>query len=134
MNFLFGKPERACGLMSNAVHRMGVEDSATVLMQFSGGVHGVVDVRWNSRVARDQFRIIGEDGEIGLDPLNGPELLVAGRVETLPAHANVHYPIVENFVDAVVANDPARLACPAEQASWVDWTIEQVVLAQAGPS
>ncbi len=72
MNFLFGKPERACGLRSNAVHRIGVEDSATVLMQFSGGVHAVVDVRWNSRVARDQFRIIGEDGEIGLDPLNRP--------------------------------------------------------------
>ena len=62
MNFLFGKAERACGMMSNAVHRMAVEDSATVLMQFAGGVHGVVDVRWNSRVARDQFRIIGEDG------------------------------------------------------------------------
>lgn len=134
MNFLFGKPERACGLLSNAVHHIGVEDSATVLIQFPGGVHGVVDVRWNSRVARDQFRIIGEDGEIGLDPLNEPELHVAGRVELLPSHANVHYPIVENFVDAVVANDPARLACPAEQASWVDWTIEQVVPAQAGPS
>ena len=85
MNFLFGKPERACGLLSNAVHRMGVEDSATVLMQFPGGVHGVVDVRWNSRVARDQFRIIGEDGEINLDPLNGPELRVTDRVEALPA-------------------------------------------------
>jgi len=32
MNFLFGKVERACGLLSNAVHRMGVEDSATVLI------------------------------------------------------------------------------------------------------
>ncbi len=134
MNFFFGKPERACGLLSNAVHRIGVEDSATVLMQFSGGVHAVVDVRWNSRVPRDQFRIIGEDGEIGLDPLNGPELRVASRVEILPPHPNLHYPIVENFVDAVVAIDPGRLACPAEQASWVDWTIEQVVSAQAKPS
>ena len=44
MNFLFGKPERACGLLSNAVHRIAVEDSATVLMQFTGGVHAVVDV------------------------------------------------------------------------------------------
>ncbi len=34
MNFLFGKPERASGLLSNAVHRIAVEDSATVLMQF----------------------------------------------------------------------------------------------------
>jgi predicted dehydrogenase len=140
MNFLFGKPEQAFGLLSNAVHRIAVEDSATVLMGFPGGVHAVVDVRWNSHVARDQFRIIGEDGEINLDPLNGPELRigsdlqVAGRTELLPPHANLHFPIVENFVDAILANDPARLACPAEQAAWVDWTIEQVVSAQAKPS
>jgi predicted dehydrogenase len=133
MNFLFGQPERAFGLLSNAVHSITVEDSATVLMRFRGGVHAVVDVRWNSRVARDQFRIIGEDGEINLDPLNGPELRVssdpqvATRTELLPPHANLHFPIVENFVDAVLANDPTRLACPAQQAAWVDWTIEQVV-------
>ena len=134
MNFLFGKPEHASGLLSNAVHRIAVEDSATVLMQFSGGVHAVIDVRWNSRVARDQFRIIGEDGEINLDPLNSPELRVAGRTEFLPPHANPHFPIVENFVDAVLANDPARLACPAEQAAWVDWTIEKVIAAQVHTS
>lgn len=135
MNFLFGKVERACGLLSNAVHRMGVEDSATVLMQLPGGVHAVVDVRWNSRIPRDQFRIIGEEGEINLDPLNGPELRLTTREETrveyLPPHANLHYPLVENFVDAVLANDPARLACPAEQGAWVDWTIEQVVRSQS---
>jgi 1,5-anhydro-D-fructose reductase (1,5-anhydro-D-mannitol-forming) len=138
MNFLFGKPDRACGLLSNAVHRIGVEDSATVLMGFSGGVHAVVDVRWNSRLARDQFRIIGESGEINLDSLNGPELRIdtgAGRrTEMLPTHTNIHFPIVENFVDAVLANDPGRLACPAEQAAWVDWTIEQVISADTRSS
>ncbi len=130
MNFLFGRPERASGLLSNAVHRIDVEDSATVLMQFSCGVHAVIDVRWNSRVARDQFRIIGEKGEINLDPLNAPELSVTGCTELLPPHANLHSPIVENFVDAILTKDPARLACPAEQAAWVDWTIEQVVSAR----
>jgi 1,5-anhydro-D-fructose reductase (1,5-anhydro-D-mannitol-forming) len=134
MNFLFGKVERACGLLSNAVHRMGVEDSATVLMQQPGGVHCVIDVRWNSRLPRDQFRIIGEDGEINLDPLNNPALRVTtreeSRTENLPPHANLHYPVVENFVDAVLANDPALLACPAEQGAWVDWTVEQVVSEQ----
>jgi predicted dehydrogenase len=131
MNFLFGRVERACGLLSNAVHRIDVEDSATVLMQMPGGVHCVIDVRWNSRLPRDQFRIIGEDGEINLDPLNGPDLLVItrqeSRVENLPPHANLHYPVVENFVDAVLADNSTLLACPAEQAALVDWTIEQVV-------
>jgi 1,5-anhydro-D-fructose reductase (1,5-anhydro-D-mannitol-forming) len=95
-------------------------------------------------VARDQFRVIGENGEINLDPLNEPELRVTNtggsRTELLSPHANLHFPIVENFADAVLANDPTRLACPAEQAAWVDWAIEKVVsgervvLAQADPS
>ena len=134
MNFLFGKPERACGLRSNALHKMQVEDAATVVMGMRGGVHCVVDVRWNSHVTRDQFRIVGEEGEINLDPLNSPELRLntrqGNRVETLPPSANFHEPLVANFVDAVLANDPGRLACPAEQAAWVDWVIEQVASPQ----
>src|SRR6201986_5062172 len=31
MNFLFGKPQRATGLLSNTLHEIAVEDSATVL-------------------------------------------------------------------------------------------------------
>ncbi len=125
MNFLFGKPQRASGLRSNAVHATPVEDSATVLIGYAGGVHGVVDVRWNSHVRRDQFRIIGTDGEMVLDPLNGPELRVADHVETLPPHANLHYPLIENFVAAVLEGAP--LACPIEEAIWTDWVTEQVM-------
>jgi 1,5-anhydro-D-fructose reductase (1,5-anhydro-D-mannitol-forming) len=128
-NYLFGKPLRATGLTSNALHSLAVEDSATVLMGYAGGVHAVVDVRWNSRIQRDQFRIIGVEGEINLDPLNGPALRVrAGdgglREEQLPAHANVHYPAVENFVEAVL--DGARLMCPIGEAIWTDWVTQQV--------
>jgi len=137
MHFLFGKSQRACGLRANAVHRTAVEDSATVLMQWSDGVHAVVDVRWNSRLPRDQFRILGEEGEINLDPLNCPELRLTLRgeirVENLPPHPNLHFPIVDNFVDAVLANDPNGLACPAEQAAWTDWVIEQVMRSSADP-
>jgi 1,5-anhydro-D-fructose reductase (1,5-anhydro-D-mannitol-forming) len=150
MHFLFGKAESACGRQSNALHKMVVEDSATAVLQFVGGVHGIVDVRWNSHVRRDQFRVIGVEGEINLDPLNGPELrihpgaagigatgigaggqaAVGGQVETLPAHENVHFPLLQNFVGAVVANSIASLACPGEQGQWVDWAIEQIVRSQ----
>jgi predicted dehydrogenase len=120
------------------VHKLPVEDSATVMMKFAGGVHGIVDVRWNSRIPRDQFRVIGTEGEIGLDPLNGPELRLTTRertvVETMPPHKNIHYPLIENFVSAALANDPELLACPAAQAAWTDWVIKQVVASQAGLS
>jgi predicted dehydrogenase len=130
---LFGRPQRATGLLSNALHELAVEDSATALVEYAGGIHAVIDVRWNSRIQRDQFRIIGSEGEISLDPLNGPTLrLLAsdGRLteEQLPPHANVHYPAVENFVAAVL--DGAPLACPIDEAIWTDWVTEQVKYAQ----
>jgi predicted dehydrogenase len=133
-NFLFGRAEAATGIMSNAVHKLPVEDSATVVMRFAGGAHGVVDVRWNSRIRRDQFRIRGTEGEIDLDPLNGPELRLTVRsgtvVETLPPHQNIHFPIIENFVGAALAGDPTQLACTGAQAADTDWVIEQVMRAQ----
>jgi 1,5-anhydro-D-fructose reductase (1,5-anhydro-D-mannitol-forming) len=132
-NFLLGKPKRAMGMLSNALHELAVEDSATVLMEYAGGVHAMVDVRWNSRMQRDQFRVVGVEGEIDLSPLNGPLLRLTksdGTVteEQLPTHANVHYPAVANFVAAVL--DGAAVACPVEEAIWTDWVTEQVVQSQ----
>jgi 1,5-anhydro-D-fructose reductase (1,5-anhydro-D-mannitol-forming) len=129
-NFLFGKPLRATGLRSNALHQLAVEDSATTLISYEGGVHAAVDVRWNSRINRDQFRVIGSEGEISLDPLNGPALRwkdSGGRLreEELPAHTNVHYPVVENFASAVL--DGAPVACPISEAIWTDWVTQQVM-------
>lgn len=129
-NFLFGRPLRATGLLSNAVHSLAVEDSATTLIEYEGGIHATVDVRWNSRVQRDQFRIIGTEGEINLDPLNGPTLRLLDsegrmREEQLPTHANVHYPAVENFVAAMIEGAP--LACPIDEAIWTDWVTQQVM-------
>jgi 1,5-anhydro-D-fructose reductase (1,5-anhydro-D-mannitol-forming) len=132
-NFLFGKPVRAIGLLSNALHPLAVEDSATTLIEYVGGVHAVVDVRWNSRIPRDQFRIVGSEGDINLDPLNGPALKLTRpggevREETLPPHANVHFPAIANFVDAVLQGTP--LACPIGEAIWTDWVTQQVKDAQ----
>jgi predicted dehydrogenase len=129
-SFLFGEPERAVGLRSNALHQLEVEDSATALVQYAGGVNAVIDVRWNSRIQRDQFRVVGVEGEIVLDPLNGPPLSLiksdGSRIEeSLPTHANVHFPIVENFVQAVL--DGGALACPIDEAIWTDWVTEQVM-------
>lgn len=125
LNFLFGKPERAVGLRSNALHELRVEDSASVLIGYAGGVHAVVDARWNSRVARDEFRVVGTEGELVLTPLSGPSLHFAGKQEELPTAANVHAPAIENFVAAVL--DGSELMCAGEEAIWTDWVTEQVM-------
>jgi 1,5-anhydro-D-fructose reductase (1,5-anhydro-D-mannitol-forming) len=124
LNFLFGQPMRATGQLSNVVHHYAVEDNATVMIEYANGVRGIVDVRWHSKVHRDECRIRGTEGEMELSPLNGPALIYPGASESLPPHANLHYPMIENFVDAV--EDKAPLLSSGASAYWTDWVTEQV--------
>ena len=125
LNFLFGKPVRASGQISRVVHSRPVEDSATALIEYESGVRGIVDVRWHSHVARDEFRIVGTNGEMRLTPLSGPILECPGGREDLPRHQNLHYPCVENFVNAVL--DGKTLYATGESSLWTDWVTEQVM-------
>lgn len=124
-NFLFGKPVAVCAQRSNAVHQAAVEDNATVLIEYENGVRGVVDVRRHSRVERDDFRITGTDGEMDLSPLNGDAITYPGGRELARPHSNLHYPLIENFVSAVLEGAP--LVSSGETAIWTDWVTELAV-------
>jgi len=58
-----------------------------------------------------------------LTPLNGPDLIYPGGHENLPPHANLHYPIIENFVDAALGKEP--LLSSGATAFWTDWITEK---------
>jgi predicted dehydrogenase len=124
MNYLFGKPINAIGHMSTLVQPLDVEDNATVMIEYESGVRGVVDVRWHSRVVRDEFRVRGTKGEIDLSPLNGPELVHPGGVERIAAPENLHYPCVEDFVNAILRGILPRSY--GESALATEWVMEQV--------
>ena len=124
MNYLFGRPTRACGQKSTLVQPIGVEDNATVMIEYENGARGLVDVRWHSRVARDEFRIRGTEGEIDLSPLNSPALVYPGGSESVPAPDNLHFPCVRNFVEAVLDGQPLRST--GETALVTEWVIQQV--------
>ena len=123
LNFLFGQPIRATGHLSNAVHHYAVEDNATVMIDYDGGVRGIVDVRWHSKLKRDECRIRGTEGEMELSPLNGPELIYSAGCENLPAHANLHFPLIENFVDAVLGKTSP--VASGASSFWTDWVTER---------
>jgi predicted dehydrogenase len=125
LNHFFGEPREVRACLSNAVHRIPVEDAATVVIRYQKGLHAVVDARWNSTVVRDEFRVIGTDGEIDLSPLNAPDLRLPSGRELLPPHPNLHYPCIKNFSDAVL--DGAQLLSSGATAIWTDWVTENAV-------
>ena len=125
LNFLFGQPVKVAAQLSSLVHGGAVEDSATLLIEYAAGPRGIVDVRWHSRISRDEFRIVGTDGEMTLTPLSGPKLTYPGGEENLPAHANLHYPCVENFAGAVL--DGSHLYASGESSIWTDWVTGQAM-------
>jgi 1,5-anhydro-D-fructose reductase (1,5-anhydro-D-mannitol-forming) len=126
MNYLFGNPLRATGSTSNAVHQYAVEDNASVLVDYPNGVRGVVDVRWHSKVDRDEFRIIGTEGSIEMSSLNSGRLVWPGGSEDLPPHANLHYPLIEHFANAIL--DEIPLITSGETALWTDWVTAKVAM------
>ena len=102
--------------------------NATVIIEYESGVRGVLDTRWHSQVDRDEFCIRGTDGEIELTPLNGPELVFPGGVEHLPAHANLHYPCIEDFVSAVLNDrEPRATGVTSLPTEWVMETAQRRV-------
>jgi 1,5-anhydro-D-fructose reductase (1,5-anhydro-D-mannitol-forming) len=133
MNYLFGNPTQVTAHLSNAVHRYAVEDNATLMVEYDSGVRGVIDVRWHSRVPRDEFRIRGTDGEIEMTPLNSGALVYPGGKEVLPPHENLHYPCVADFVSSVLAGtEPRSSGATALSTAWV--TDEAIRVSKRGRS
>jgi 1,5-anhydro-D-fructose reductase (1,5-anhydro-D-mannitol-forming) len=124
MNHLFGAPRHVSGHLSTLVQAVPVEDNASVLIEYENGVRAFIDVRWHSRIVRDEFRIRGTDGEIDLSPLNGDSLVSPGGREVIAAPENLHYPCVHNFVEAILDHKPLRSS--GASASVTDWVTEQV--------
>ncbi len=100
LNYIFGEPRLAGAAISRQTQRspaFKVEDNATLTIEYNRDVRAVVDVRWNSRIARDEFRVIGTDGEIEVSPLNVGLIRYPGGTESLPPPENFHVPLIAHF-------------------------------------
>jgi len=104
---LFGLPAAVMGKAETLTQSWEVEDTATMLMKLQTGGHALANFTWNTRAGCDEFEIAGVEGTLSLTPLDGPDLsIVMGNGsrhdETLPKHANVHLPLIEDFAAAVL--------------------------------
>jgi 1,5-anhydro-D-fructose reductase (1,5-anhydro-D-mannitol-forming) len=124
LNFMFGIPARVTGQLSTLVQPVAVEDNATVIIEYQSGLRAIVDVRWHSRIVRDEFRIRGTEDELDLSPLNGAILVHPGGSEQIPAHSNLHYPSIEDFVSAIIDHRPP--VASAHNALTTEWIMDQI--------
>jgi predicted dehydrogenase len=108
---LFGLPETVVGQVQTMTHDYDVEDSAAAILSYAGGPEVVATFNWNSRTWTHELEIVGTEAKVKWHPCDGPTLVrTVGRdIEeiTLPNHENVHTPLIEQFVDAATAGQPA---------------------------
>jgi predicted dehydrogenase len=104
---LFGPLRLASGVAANVVYSREVEDTAVALLQFERGVCATVTVTHGAAEPQDTLRIFGTTGSIHVPVLNRSDLrIVRGSETSLESHpppANLHQPLIQDFVDAVAA-------------------------------
>ena len=105
---LFGAVRRTAAVTAKVVFDRDVEDTAAVLLQFESGPCATVTVTHAAKERQDTLDVFGSRGSIRCDNLNAGGLRIVTadgeRVERHPPAANVHLPLIEDFVEAVAAN------------------------------
>jgi predicted dehydrogenase len=82
-----------------------VEDTCVAHLRFESGAQGLITVTHAAQERRDTLEIIATLGSVHVPVLNEGALRVVTaqgvREERRPPHANLHQPLIENFVAAV---------------------------------
>jgi predicted dehydrogenase len=112
LRHLFGPVARVRSVVARVALDREVEDTAAVLLEFERGGCAILAVTNAAAERQDTLEIFGTRGSIRAASLNAGGLVVRqGAEDSIEAHppaANVHMPLVEEFVDAVRSGrDPA---------------------------
>ena len=101
---IFGPIAEIRATRANVLFDREVEDTAMVLFQFEQGVCGVLTVTHTAFEPQDTLEVFGALGSIHVRVVNEK----GERWESQPPSPNLHAPLIEDFVDAVLTNrEPA---------------------------
>jgi predicted dehydrogenase len=109
---LFGAVRRTAAVTANVVFDRAVEDTAAVLLQFEGGPCAAVTVTHAAEERQDTLQVFGTRGSVHVEELNAGSLRIRtgnqSRVESHPPAANIHRPLIDDFVEALLTDrEPA---------------------------
>jgi predicted dehydrogenase len=131
---LFGMPASVYARCENLVHQWDVEDCASLVMQLRNGAQVTASFHWNSKTWRHELEIVGTEAKVYWHPYDSGQVVrtVGRQVDTLDLrpHANVHMPLVEDFVRAVVGNHLP--ACPLSEAAKTNVLLDAVYRSAEG--
>ena len=104
---LLGPVRGVTSMVGNVAFRRDVEDTAIAVLEFERGGYATLSVTHAAREPQDILTIFGTEGSIHVESLNAGVMRVRRgsheTVESLPPHANLHQPLIEDFAAAVLA-------------------------------
>jgi predicted dehydrogenase len=109
---LFGEVKQLKSIVSNAIFKREVEDTASALFHFENGTCANLTVTHAANEPQDTLDIFGTRGSIHIPVLNGAEMKIRisgeERTESHAPAANIHQPLIEDFTEAVLnGKEPA---------------------------
>jgi predicted dehydrogenase len=103
---LFGPCRRLKSIVANVVFDREVEDTAATLFQFESGVCATLTVTHAASEPQDTLDIFGTHGSLHIPVLNKGEIRTIrgseAHTEFHPPAPNIHQPLIEDFVQAVL--------------------------------
>jgi 1,5-anhydro-D-fructose reductase (1,5-anhydro-D-mannitol-forming) len=107
----FGLPERLVADVNTLAHDYDVEDSAALLMSLAGGAQLVGSFHWNSKSRADEIHVVGTEGSVAIRSDEAEVVVTLDREvrgHPLPRPANAHYPLIDDFAQAVLEGRAPR--------------------------
>ncbi|MGI6277070.1 MAG: Gfo/Idh/MocA family protein [Brevefilum fermentans] len=125
---LLGMPEKVSVLCDHLVHDWEVEDTSSILMMMPNGAQVYASFNWSSKTWRHEFELVGRESRLVWYPYDSGALKkTVGREITdlsLPPASNVHLPLVQDFVDALLNGETP--VCPLSEGIKVNILMDSV--------
>lgn len=105
LDYWLGESQVLFADTQHLVQSYDVEDGSSAVLRLANGAPVHTYFSWNSKTWIDRFEIVGSEGKLIVEPLDGPDLVVIrGREREalqIQPPQNAHLPCVEDFVQAV---------------------------------